>query len=395
MRISVVGIGYVGLSTAALWAACHDVEAIDVVPDKVQAVKQGRCPFADAELQNRLTTLKTQGKPLRAALNRPGALADCDMVFIATPTDYDEALQRFDVSTIEDVMRRVACDCPSATVIVRSTMQPGATDALAAQFRTERMLYCPEFLREGTSFHDCLHPSRLVVGSNDKDAFEWYGALLKETYRANGQPVPSIVECSVKEAEAAKLFSNTYLAMRVAFFNELDSYALGEDLDTRRIIQAVSADTRIGDQYNNPSFGYGGYCLPKDSKALLCSMRDAPHDLIEGVIRSNASRKQFLVDEVLKLTPTCVGIHRLTAKYESDNLRSSAVADIVEALVERDADVLVYEPMLNSRSYHGARVTDSLSNLLKSCDVILANRYSDDLEGFDGAVFTRDLFTRD
>lgn len=317
------------------------------------------------------------------------------MVFVATPTDYDEALERFDIDTIEDVMRRVACDCPNATVIIRSTMQPGATDALAARFGTTRMLYCPEFLREGTSFRDCLHPDRLVVGSNDEEALEWYSSLLEETYAAQGQPLPPIVSCSIKEAEAAKLFSNTYLAIRVAFFNELDSYALDEGLDARRVIQAVGADARIGDHYNNPSFGYGGYCLPKDSKALLRSMGSNPHDLIAGVVASNASRKRFIADEVLKLSPTRVGIHRLTAKFGSDNLRSSAMADIVEALVERGVDVLVYEPMLDSSSYHGARVTDSLSNLLESCDVILANRHSDDLAGFGGTVFTRDLFTRD
>lgn len=395
MRISVVGIGYVGLPTAALWASCHDVVVLDIVPDKVQAVNQGRCPFADAELQERLSNLRAQGQPLKAEINSPGSLEGSDIVFVATPTDYDENLQQFNVGSIEDVLKRVSCDCPQATVVIRSTMQPGSTDALAEEYGISKMLYCPEFLREGSSFHDCLHPNRLVVGSNDESTAEWYSGLLNETYAAQGKPLPPIFVCSVKEAEAVKLFSNTYLAARVAFFNELDSYALNERLDAQRIIQAVCADSRIGNSYNNPSFGYGGYCLPKDSKALLCSVGNAPHDLIAGVVASNASRKQYLADEVAKLSPTRVGVHRLTAKYGSDNLRSSAMADVVEALVERGIDVLVYEPMLNSRSYHGASVTDNLKSLLESCDIILANRHSVDLEDFKGAVFTRDLFTRD
>lgn len=395
MRISVVGIGYVGLPTAALWNACHDVVVLDIVPDKVQAVNQGRCPFADAELQDYISTLHAQGKPLEAALNRSGALEGSEIVFIATPTNYDEEHEQFDTGSIEDVLQRISIDCPKATVIIRSTMQPGSTDRLASKYGLSNILYCPEFLREGSSFYDCLHPNRLVIGSNDEVLAEWYSSLVTEAYEAHGQIKPSTFICTVKEAEAVKLFANTYLAARVAFFNELDSYALNEGLDSRRIIQAVCADSRIGNCYNNPSFGYGGYCLPKDSKALLCSMRNAPHDLIAGVVASNSSRKQFLADEIAKVSPNRVGIHRLTAKFGSDNLRSSAMADVVEALVKHGSDVLVYEPMLNSRSYHGASVTDSLHVLLESCDIILANRHSDDLDGFNGTVFTRDLFTRD
>ena len=395
MRITVVGIGYVGLATAALWAAQHDVCVLDIVPDKVDAVNQGRCPFADGALQDRLTTLRLEGRPLRAALNRPGAMVGSEIVFIATPTNYEEGLRRFDIRSIQDTMAGIMRDCPEATVVIRSTMQPGMSNDIMAAFGTTRLLYCPEFLREGTSLEDCLRPSRLVVGANDAGLSTWYCKQLEQLYAGQNESVPPIIECTTMEAEAAKLFANTYLAARVAFFNELDSYALDQGLDASRIIAAISADTRIGNYYNNPSFGYGGYCLPKDSKALLHSMEDTPHELIAATVASNDSRKRFLAERVMATAPACVGVHRLVAKYGSDNLRSSAMAGVVEALVELGANVLVYEPMLHSRSYHGADVTDDLNKLLETCDVIIANRHSEELEGFGGTVFTRDLYTRD
>ena len=395
MRITVVGIGYVGLATAALWAQEHEVTALDIVPDKVESVNQGRCPFVDAALQECLTMLRIAGNPLRAAVKQPGALTASDMVFIATPTNYDEGLHRFDIHSIRNILDAVVRECPEAIVVIRSTMQPGTTDALATEYNIERMLYCPEFLREGSSFNDCLHPSRLVIGANDKELADRYRALLESAYTSLNAIVPQIINCTTKEAEAAKLFANTYLATRVAFFNELDSFALAEGLDAGHIISAISSDDRIGDFYNNPSFGYGGYCLPKDSKALLSSMKASPHSLIAGTIASNDNRKRFLANTVMELSPTRVGIHRLVAKHGSDNLRSSAMAGVVDELVERGASVLVYEPMLHSRSYHGASVTDDLTELLESCDIILANRRSSELDGYAGTVFTRDLFTRD
>ena len=396
MRIAVIGIGYVGLATATLWAASHQVTALDVVPDKVDSVNQGRCPFADGLLQQKLSDLRRNGNNLTAAMNVPGALAGFDAVFIAAPTNYNEELQKFDTSILLDVLGSIAQECPEALVVIRSTVHPGFTDMVEQRFGLKNILFTPEFLREGKSMEDCLKPSRVVIGCNDAALSKRYRTLLEDVYAAQGVAVPPIVECSAKEAEAAKLFANTYLAARVAFFNELDSYALHEGLDAARIIKAISLDPRIGDYYNNPSFGFGGYCLPKDSQALLWSFGDEiPHDLVAGTVAANAARQRFIAEQILARNPTRVGVHRLTAKHGSDNLRSSALAGVVDELVAQGTSVLVYEPMLHSRSYHGAHVTDNLGELLKSCDIIIANRRSDDLASYEGVVFTRDLYTRD
>ena len=396
INVSVIGIGYVGLATASLWAGAYKTTVFDIVEAKVDAVNNALCPFEDSLIDDRLNDLANAGRPLQAALNAQGALRGADVVMIAVPTNYSEALGAFDTGCVEAVFAQIAEECPDATVILRSTVQPGETNRLAQKYGIDRILYCPEFLREGRSLDDCLHPSRIVVGCDDDALAGKHCAMLEEVYAANDAPTPPIVRCSIEEAEAAKLFSNTYLALRVAFFNQLDSFALHRELDAGRIMQAVCADSRIGAHYNNPSFGYGGYCLPKDTKALLASFgNDVPNDLIEAIVSANDARKRDVVETVLAREPKRIGIYRLAAKTGSDNMRSSAAADIVNRLVARGADVVIYEPLIADEVFRGARVTRSLEELFDTCDIVLANRMDDELLPYRGKVFTRDLFRRD
>ena len=396
MQIKVVGIGYVGLATAALWAIGHDVTAVDVVQDKVDSVNCGKSPFEDSLIDTRLARLANDGHPLEAAPNVEGALTGADMVFVAVPTNYNEEAQRFDTRIVESVFAQAATECPNALVVLRSTVQPGTTGALAKAYGLAHVLYCPEFLREGRSLEDCLRPNRIVVGADEPELSDRYCAMLKNIYEANGELIPSILLCSIAEAEAAKLFANAYLATRVAFFNELDSFALHRGLDAAKVIQAVCLDERIGAHYNNPSFGYGGYCLPKDTKALLHSFGDdVPNDLISATVKANEARKNDLVDYAVSLAPKRVGVYRLVAKHGSDNLRSSALRDVVATLVQRGQDVLVYEPLLDEPTFCGAAVANSLDELLESCDLVLANRMADELSGYSGTLLTRDLYHRD
>ena len=396
MHIVVVGIGYVGLATAALWAADHEVTVVDVLQEKVDAVNNLECPFVDSLIEARLEQLAGDDHALKAALNVAGALTDAEMVFIGVPTNYDDEAGEFDIRIADDVFAQVATECPTAMVVMRSTLQPGATEDLAARHGIEHILYCPEFLREGRSLEDCLRPNRVVVGANDPQLANRYTALLKAVYEANDALVPPIVSCSIQEAETAKLFANAYLATRVAFFNELDSFALHRGLDAAKIIQAVCLDERIGMHYNNPSFGYGGYCLPKDTKALLNSFgKDVPHNLIAAIVASNDSRRDCLADRIASLQPRCVGVYRLVAKYGSDNLRSSALSTFVPALVERGLTVVVYEPLVDEEIFAGAPVCRDLQSFFDSCDVIVTNRMSDELANYRGTLFTRDLYNRD
>lgn len=395
-RIDVVGIGYVGLATAALWREAYETRALDIVESKVNAVRNGACPFEDTLIDARLKALEDAGRPLQAVLNEEGALRGADVVMVAVPTDFSEELGTFDTRIVETVFAQIAQECPDAIVILRSTVQPGETNRLARKYGIGRILYCPEFLREGRSLDDCLHPDRIVIGCDAGMLADEYCTMLENVYRANGVPVPPVIRCTVEEAEAAKLFSNTYLAMRVAFFNQLDSFALHRALDASRIIQAVCADRRIGAHYNNPSFGYGGYCLPKDTKALLASFGDGvPSDLIRAIVATNDARKRDLAEAVLAREPKSVGIYRLAAKTGSDNMRSSAMADVVEELVSRGADVMIYEPLLEGESFQGAHVVNSVEELCASSDVVLANRMNDELAPYSAKVFTRDIFGRD
>ena len=396
MQISVVGIGYVGLATATLWAAEHDVTIVDVVQNKVDAVNRQGSPFDDNLIPMRLAEFADKGHPLKAALNVAGALKGAEMVFVAVPTNYDEKTKRFDMRIADDVFAQIARECPDAYVVMRSTVQPGTTEELAQAHGIAHVLYCPEFLREGQSLADCLRPSRIVVGADEQELSDIYCALVKRIYEANGELIPPILLCSLAEAESAKLFANAYLATRVAFFNELDSFALQKGLDASKIIRAVCLDERIGMHYNNPSFGYGGYCLPKDTKALLHVFdEDAPQDLISATVAANETRKKFLVERVLSSNPKRVGVYRLVAKYGSDNLRNSALRDIVKMLVDRNQEVLVYEPFLEQEEFGGAPVTHDLTQLLNECDLVIANRTSPELNGYRGTLFTRDLYHRD
>lgn len=396
MRISVVGVGYVGLATATLWAAGHDVTIVDVIQAKVDAVNRHESPFEDSLITSRLVELAEKGHPLKAALNVAGALADAEMVFLAVPTNYDEKTQRFDMRIADGVFAQISRECPDAYVVMRSTVQPGTTEELAAAHGIKHVLYCPEFLREGQSLVDCLRPSRIVVGTNEQTLSDTYCALVKRIYEANDELVPPILLCSIAEAESAKLFANAYLATRVAFFNELDSFALQRGLDASRIIRAVCLDERIGMHYNNPSFGYGGYCLPKDTKALLHVFdEDAPQDLISATVAANETRKKYLVERVLSMKPRRVGVYRLVAKYGSDNLRNSALRDIVKMLSDRGQDVVVYEPFLEQGEFGGAPVTHDLEQLFDECDLVIANRTSPELDNYHGTLFTRDLYHRD
>lgn len=396
MRVSVVGIGYVGLATATMWAAKHDVTVVDVIQSKVDAVNNLKSPFDDTLINERLADLARNGHQLKAAFNGQGALAQAELVFIGVPTNYDDNAKGFDTRIAEGVFAQIAAECPQALVVLRSTVQPGTTEALAAKHGLANVLYCPEFLREGCSLEDCLKPNRVVVGANDHALSIRYRALLEGVYEANGEEKPPVVECSLAEAEAAKLFANAYLATRVAFFNELDSFALHHGLDASKIIETVCLDERIGPHYNNPSFGYGGYCLPKDTKALLHSFGDdVPHDLIAATVAANESRKNDLVDDVVAHHPERVGVYRLVAKHGSDNLRNSALSDIVELLVERGVQTLVYEPLLADSTFKGAPVTHDLAEFFASCDLVVANRMTDDLTRYEGTLFTRDLYHRD
>lgn len=396
MRISVVGIGYVGLATAALWAAAHDVTIVDVIQSKVDSINRQESPFEDSLITTRLSELVAEERPLKAALNIAGALEGADMVFVAVPTNYDEKTKRFDMRIADDVFAQIAHECPDAYVVMRSTVQPGSTEELARAHGIEHVLYCPEFLREGQSLADCLRPSRIVVGANEQALSDRYCALVKRIYEANNELVPPILLCSIAEAESAKLFANAYLATRVAFFNELDSFALQRGLNASKIIRAVCLDERIGTHYNNPSFGYGGYCLPKDTKALLHVFdEDAPQDLISATVAANETRKKYLVEQVLSLNPKRVGVYRLVAKYGSDNLRNSALRDIVSMLTNRGQDTIVYEPFLEQEEFGGAPVTHSLEQLFDECDLVIANRTSPELDNYRGTLFTRDLYHRD
>ena len=318
------------------------------------------------------------------------------MVMVAVPTNFAEAIGAFDASVVEGVLAQVAAECPNAVTVIRSTMQPGVTSALAAAKRLSRVLDCPEFLREGRSLDDCLHPDRLVIGADDPSIAEEYRTTVEDVYASNGVPMPPVVLCSTQEAEAAKLAANTYLALRVAFFNELDSFACHRGLDAGKVIQAVCLDTRVGGHYNNPSFGYGGYCLPKDTKAFLGSFgEDAPSELIEAVVNANASRKRDITEAVLALGVERIGIYRLVAKANSDSLRSSAMTDIVVELVRHGADVTLYEPIVETDSYLGAKVVGSVEELFGQCDIVLANRVTPEIAPYRAKVFSRDLYGRD
>jgi len=385
IKITVVGSGYVGMSLSVLLAQHNEVVVLDIDPERVAKINKGKSTIADADID---LFLEKRPLSISATTEKQSAYEGANYIIVATPTNYDPDTNRFDTNSVDSVVEESLRINHEALVVIKSTIPVGHTEWLQKKYNTKRVIFSPEFLREGRALRDNLYPSRIIVGSQSKPSVE-FANLLKQ---GSEKPDVEILLIRSTEAEAIKLFANTYLAMRVSFFNELDSYALANDLDTRSIIEGVSLDERIGGSYNNPSFGYGGYCLPKDTKQLLANYEHVPQTLINAIVSSNTTRKDFIADEIRKLNPKVVGFYRLVMKADSDNFRSSAVQGIMKRIKAKGVEVLVYEPRLSEKEFFGSKVITNLDKFKELSDVIVANRRSDNLADVAEKCFSRDLF---